>query len=354
MIRRLRKAYSDLPDRDRSVVRVLGVIFLANWTVAAAKIAVGALSGRLTVIADGLHGLLDGANNVLGAGAIVAAARPPDSDHPYGHRKFENVAAMFIGALIALVAWEVLDNIARTVWRQMTVPETVAAAPEPVDWLFVAILAGTLVINGMISFQERRHGERLDSPLLLADASHTLSDCGVTAMSLASLIVGGWAWWVDPLLALGVMVFLVRASWGVIAENLPAITDRAQLDPKAVARVARGVKGVLNADGVRSRGAASEIHADLRLELDGDLTAAQAEAIETKVRRELRAAFPGLTFVGIRHVAKDEAEPKRKKSSAAKRPVSDKRVSDETPLPSELADGKSASAKAPRRSRAKR
>jgi divalent metal cation (Fe/Co/Zn/Cd) transporter len=81
---------SKLPARDKAVVRVFAITLVLNLLVAGAKIVVGLLTGRITIIADGLHSLLDGANNILGIAAIIISARPPDDSHPYGHRKFEN------------------------------------------------------------------------------------------------------------------------------------------------------------------------------------------------------------------------------------------------------------------------
>src|SRR5687768_14705638 len=86
--------------RTRGVVRVLLVTLLLNWLVAAVKIAIGVISGRTAVLADGFHSLLDGANNLVALVAMWQAGQPPDEMHPYGHRKFENLAAMLIGGLV--------------------------------------------------------------------------------------------------------------------------------------------------------------------------------------------------------------------------------------------------------------
>ncbi|GAB4311378.1 MAG: cation diffusion facilitator family transporter [Candidatus Sumerlaeia bacterium] len=282
---------------------MLWIVLGLNWAVSAGKIIVGVLTGRLTILADGLHSLLDGANNLVGIVAIHVASRPPDADHPYGHRKFENVAAMLIGGLIVLIAWELGDNIVRTVYGHLdgdAAPAVIRDGGRP-DWAFVLVLVGTILVNLAVARFETIRGEALRSPLLKADAGHTSSDVAVTSLSLASLLLGGRVWWVDPLLALGVLGFLVHTAWKIIMENVHAFTDRARLDPEHVRQVAEGVTGVMASSGVRSHGPENDIHLDLCITVDRSLTAEQTEEIEHRVRQSLREAFPGLTLIAIHH-----------------------------------------------------
>ncbi len=92
-------------SQDSAVRRVLIVVLVLNLGVAAAKLLVGWLSGSISMVADGFHSLTDGSSNVVGLIALSVAGRPPDEDHPYGHRKFETLAALMIGGLLALTAW---------------------------------------------------------------------------------------------------------------------------------------------------------------------------------------------------------------------------------------------------------
>src|SRR4051812_34552277 len=83
----------DADARYIAVERVLLRVLVLNVSVAAAKIAFGYASGAISILSDGFHSLTDAASNVVGIIGIRAARRPPDEDHPYGHRKYETVAA---------------------------------------------------------------------------------------------------------------------------------------------------------------------------------------------------------------------------------------------------------------------
>src|SRR4051794_8717859 len=96
------------PDRYAEVMRVLVRVLVLNLGVAIAKIALGYASGAISVLSDGFHSLIDSASNVVGIVGVRAARLPPDKDHPYGHRKYETVAASAVTVFLLLVVVEVL------------------------------------------------------------------------------------------------------------------------------------------------------------------------------------------------------------------------------------------------------
>src|SRR6478735_6601664 len=99
-----------VPTRYADVTRVLLRVLVLNLAVAAAKIAFGYASGAISILSDGFHSLTDGASNVVGLVGIRAAGRPPDADHPYGHRKYETVAAGLVTLFLIIVVVEILRN----------------------------------------------------------------------------------------------------------------------------------------------------------------------------------------------------------------------------------------------------
>src|SRR5258707_14697667 len=91
------------PTRYADVSRVLVRVLLLNLAVAIAKIAFGYASGAISILSDGFHSLTDAASNVAGLVGVRAARQPPDEDHPYGHRKYETVAAAVGGVVLLLL-----------------------------------------------------------------------------------------------------------------------------------------------------------------------------------------------------------------------------------------------------------
>jgi cation diffusion facilitator family transporter len=279
-------------ERDRKVARVLWAILVANVTVAILKLVLGLSIGSVAVWADGLHSLLDGTSNVVGLVGIALASKPPDREHPYGHRRFETIAATLIGLLIAAGLVTILASVARSV-----ITGTSEARPTP---LAAALIAVTLVVNLVVSRVEASRGRALKSSLLTADAAHTASDALASLVVLVSFagVAIGWPW-ADWVAALAVSALIARAAYLVLRENLGVLLDRARLDAARVQEVAQSVEGVRVAHDVRSRGLADHVQLDLHLHLDGAVALSTAHAVAERVSAALYEAFPEVTDVLI-------------------------------------------------------
>ncbi|HKH73877.1 MAG TPA: cation diffusion facilitator family transporter, partial [Vicinamibacterales bacterium] len=101
-----------LTDRYTEVTRVLNRVLLLNLVVAVAKIALGYYSGAVSILSDGFHSLTDSASNVVALVGVSVARRPPDADHPYGHRKYETMASLAILVFLVVVLVQVLSAAA--------------------------------------------------------------------------------------------------------------------------------------------------------------------------------------------------------------------------------------------------
>jgi cation diffusion facilitator family transporter len=93
-------------ERNRAIRIVLWAVLAANWVVAGAKLALGLVIDSTAMTADGLHSFIDGGSNVIGLVAMHFASQPADREHPYGHQKFEALAALAIGVMIGMAVLE--------------------------------------------------------------------------------------------------------------------------------------------------------------------------------------------------------------------------------------------------------
>jgi cation diffusion facilitator family transporter len=282
------------------VRRVLAWILVANWAVAIAKLGFGLASRLASVTADGLHSFIDGGSNVLGLVAMSVAARPADEDHPYGHGKFEALASLGIGAMVGIAMLE-LGRMAFDALIHDRHPEA--------DLGLVAVMGVTLVVNVIVTNVERRYGERLKSPLLLADARHTLSDVFVSLAVIASVVL---VWLgvpkVDGIVALLVLVVVAYVAWGIVRQAVGSLSDTARLDPARVKALAESIVGVRRCWLVRSRGMEGSVWVDLKIEVDPLMTTAQAHELSDQVERRLMAEFSQVVdvVVHVEHVEPGE------------------------------------------------
>jgi cation diffusion facilitator family transporter len=288
--------------RYHEVRRVLLLTLVGNVLVAGAKLVVGLVTGSLAMVADGFHSTLDGTSNIIGLASSRLAARPPDADHPYGHRRFETLASMLVGGVLLLTAWELVKN---SVSRLIT-----PGAPPQVTIVSFATMIGTLAVNLVVSTYERREGERLHSEFLLADAGHARSDVLVSLTVLAGLIaVRLGVTWIDPVAALVVVGLIGLTAWQIVRHSASILVDQAALAPEAVIPIVQEVAGVQRVGRVRSRGPADDIHLDLDVRIAGPTTAEQSNAIASEIRAQLRSAFEGLRDIQVYFLPEETGEP---------------------------------------------
>ncbi len=270
-------------QRSRAVRRVLLVILVANLLVVALKAAVGFATGSLAVMGDALHASVDAINNLFGLAVVRVAARGPDADHPYGHAKAETLGALVIVVFLSITLSQLLDH---SLERLLS-----GHAPPDATPLALGVLVLTAAVNLGVVAYETREGRRLRSEFLIADAHHTRADVLITLAVIAGLLLSrqGLAW-ADPVLALLVAAMVVRIAVQILRQALPTLMDEAAVEGEALARVARGVPGVCDAYGSRSRRAGAHSFAELTISVEGAASVTRgheiADAVEAALRRE--------------------------------------------------------------------
>lgn len=275
----------------RDVRRVLWITLGLNLVVSMGKIAVGKLSGSLSMVADGYHSLVDGSNNLIGLFVVGLAYAPPDRAHHYGHRKFESAATLGIGAALLALAYRVVESAFLSV-RQQTVAE--------IGWLNWSVMGATLAVNLFVSAYETREGRRLGSQYLVADAAHTRSDIYVTLGVVASFagVRAGLAW-VDSLVAAGIAAFIAILAVRILVDAFHVLTDRAVIAPERIASVVEAVPGVRGCREARTRGGEGAVYVDLVALVDGAVPLREAHDVADRVEDAVRAAFPAVVDVVV-------------------------------------------------------
>jgi len=262
-----------------SVKRVLAGVLVLNVAVACAKLLVGGLIHSISMVADGFHSLTDSASNVVGLIGIAWAAAPPDEDHPYGHWKYETFAALLIGGLLAMTAWEIL--------RSCLARLTGGGEPEVEPVAFV-VMGVTMLVNIVVATYEHRKGIELGSDLLRADAAHTRSDVFVSMAVIASLIAARYGYpELDIVAALVITFMIARAALQILRRSAERLTDVAAAPSARVREVALSVPGVISVHKIRSRSGPAGAHADLHIQVAPDMRLDEAHEIGHRVADRL-------------------------------------------------------------------
>ena len=294
--RRLSRLEEARSQKSRVTRAVLSVEFVLNLLVASGKMVVGLSTNSLSMVADGYHSLLDGASNVIGFVGMTVASRPPDSNHPYGHGKFETLASMGIGVMLFGAAYKV-------------VAETIARMFDPVEptvtTLSFVVMIVTMGINGGVSFVEWKIGKRVGSQILLSDSAHTRSDVFVSLSVIISLVaVQVGVPWADPIVAALIAGFICYTGYKILHDGIMAVSDVAAVPPEKIREICFAFDQVRGAEQIRTRSLADQVFLDLILIVEPQRTVAESHEVVDRIEARIIEAFPEIRDIVI-HVEPD-------------------------------------------------
>jgi cation diffusion facilitator family transporter len=276
---------SSISSRYAEVAVVLTRVLVLNVTVATAKIAFGYASGAISILSDGFLSLTDSASNIVGLVGIRAAGQPPDADHPYGHRKYETVAAATLAVFLLLMFVEVLRNAFNHLSGR-TAPQAISVAS------FVVMLV-TIAVNLFVVSYESREADRLGSEVLLADAIQTRGDVWSSLTVIIALAGARLGYpMLDPLAALVVAGFIGWAGYQIARATTRILSDRMVIAETDLEQVVLSVPGVLGCHHIRTRGSSDHVFLDLHVWLPPDMHLMDAHALSHVVKDRLMARYP--------------------------------------------------------------
>ncbi|MBI3308823.1 MAG: cation transporter [Candidatus Melainabacteria bacterium] len=267
---------------SRDVKKILIVILVLNIIVLFIKIVAGIMTRSLSILSDAAHSGIDAFNNIVGLFVLKFAAEPPDKEHPYGHGKFETLAAFGIVVFLAITCVEILQtSIGRLIH-----PVNLPLFKIGVVWILVL----TLLINIFVWIYERGRGKLLKSDLLIADATHTGSDVLITLSVLGSqYFIAHGIYWIDPVVAIIIAFIIARAGYEVVTSTVPILVDEAWLDPANISKSAMKINGVKSCYDIYSRRSPSLAFIECKIKVvPKDLYTAHqiADQVEGKLRED--------------------------------------------------------------------
>ncbi len=198
-------------------VSIIGLI--SNLFLAIGKIIVGAISGLISVTADGLNNLSDCGSSAVSFVSFKMSSKPADKEHPYGHERIEYISSMVVSFLILIIAYElVAESIAKII------------SPVSINISIVVLitLVASIAIKCLMYFYYKHNAKIINSELLKASAIDSLSDCISTSIVLISTIVSKFTKFnIDGYAGLVVAVFIAIAGIKILKEVISKLIGQA-------------------------------------------------------------------------------------------------------------------------------
>jgi cation diffusion facilitator family transporter len=272
-----------------------GSIFI-GLAVLGLKFLAARVSGSAALFSDALESLVNVAASLLALYALIAAAKPADRQHPYGHAKVELLSAVATGALILIAAVLIFQRA----YGAIRHPVPLAGLDGGLGLgLLLNALAG--VVNAFWAIVLRRVSRRGRSPALAADSQHLFTDVlttigiiiGLAAALLFHLPV------LDPVIAIIIALEIALSGGMTVLKSLSGLLDEAPPDA-ITARIQHLVRshaaGALEAHDFRTRQAGPASFLEFHLVVPGTMTVAAAHDICDRIEAALKAEMPGVVI----------------------------------------------------------
>ncbi len=273
--------------RDVTLVGVVGNILLTI-----VKLIFGIIGHSQALIADGLHSLSD----LISDGMILIAARysslDADTDHPYGHARFETLATVAVGGLLLLVAGGMLIEATRRLFDS-------ALLWQPTAWsLAIAVLS--ILIKEALYQYTIYVAKQVRSPMLQANAWHHRSDA-ISSVIVLIGVAGSMAGvqWLDAVAAIGVSLMIAQIGWSLSREGVTELVDtgleRQQL--AEIRKIIQSVEGVHTLHELRTRKMGANALVDVHILVNPRISVSEGHQIGDQVRTRLITKIEEITDV---------------------------------------------------------
>jgi cation diffusion facilitator family transporter len=283
--------------------RAAGASILSNSSLILLKLGIGLAMGSMAVIAEAVHSLLDLVAAVIAFFGLRVAYTPPDAGHPFGHGKAENISAFVEGLLILLAAGLVIFEAVRRLITGVEVRLLEAG---------MGVMAFSVVVNIFVSRFLYRVARENDSLALEADARHLTADIFTSVGVLAGLVLVRVTkvYFLDPVIALGVALYIIRTGWEVGRKSFPGLLDArlpAAEERVIVDTIVEHYRQFIDFHELRTRHSGRTHYVDLHLTLSGKTSLEEAHGLCDHLEADIQARLPN-TSVTI-HCEPPEKKP---------------------------------------------
>ena len=282
---------------EKTAVKVSLVSIIGNTVLSLFKLFAGIVAHSGAMISDAIHSASDVFSSIIVIIGVKISAKASDDEHPYGHERFECVAAIVLAVILCItglfIGYTAIENLTSGYIDKLRVPGLLA--------LIAAIVS--IACKEAMYWYTRFYALRLDSSALMAEAWHHRSD----ALSSIGALIGicgarmGYPWF-DAAASLVICLFIVKASYDIFADAIRKMVDRACSEEmqQALLDCAKSQAGVAGVKKLKSRQFGNRVYVDIEILADGSISLNESNIIAERVHTAIETQFPDVKHIMVR------------------------------------------------------
>ena len=287
-------------DREKKAARVTWVGFFTNLILSAAKIVAGVVGRSSAMVADGIHSLSDFVTDFIVIIFIKISSKNEDSDHPYGHGKFETFATMLISFALFIVAIGIFYSGSVKIYEVLN-----GRTIERPTYLALVMAAVSIVVKEGLYWYTIIIGRKIESPAVIANGWHHRSDAFSsigTLIGISGAMFLGERWRIlDPITSVIVGIFIIGVAYKLARPSIQELLEMSlpQEIKQNIEQKIQATPGVITFHHLRTRKNGNAFIIDMHIKVDARSSIVEAHDIATHVENNLKAAFGKHTQVNV-------------------------------------------------------
>ncbi len=269
-------------------VSIARLSILSNTCLIIMKLIVGMISGSVSIISEAIHSSMDLMAAVIAFFSVKVSDNPPDSRHPYGHGKVENISGVIEALLIFVAAiWIIIEAVKKLLGEAIEL-ESIAIGS--------VVMLISAIVNIIVSRRLYKVARETKSVALEADALHLKTDVFTSlgvAVGLGLIMLTGINW-LDPVIAILVALFIIRESYILLKRAFTPLLDEAW-ENDDIDDLEKTLNELhVNYHELRTRIAGNYRFIDLHIDMPKDLSVENAHIYCDQIEKELTTKFENL------------------------------------------------------------
>lgn len=289
-----------MTSREKEIYKVTLIGTAVNALLIVLKLIAGIIGRSSAMVADAVHSLSDFVTDAIVLIFVRIAGLPSDKGHDYGHGKYETLATLIIGFILAMAGVGLLISGIEQVVRSFN--GELLPRPRMVA-LIVAVLS--IASKEWLYRYTVKVGRATESQAVIANAWHHRSD----AISSAGTLVGiagamflGEQWRIlDPLAAVLVSMFIIKSGYDIIRPSVSELLEASlpEIQEREIRTLVMSIDGIKNVHNLRTRRIGCTIAADMHVKMDGGMSLSDAHALASRAEGAIKSRFGENTIVTI-------------------------------------------------------
>lgn len=286
----------DQAEFEKKATKVSVVSIVGNIVLSLLKLLAGIIAKSGAMVSDAVHSASDVFSSIIVIIGIKISSKDSDNEHPYGHERFECVAAIVLADILLItglfIGSDALGKLTGGNYGDIPVPGALA---------MVAAIVSIAVKEAMFQYT-KHYAKLLDSGAVMADAWHHRSDALSSVGALIGIGAARMGFPVmEPVASLVICAFIVKAAYDIFKDAIDKMVDRScdEETEKELKECVLSEEGVMGIDMLQTRVFGNRIYVDMEISVDGNVTLTEGHEIAENVHDLIEKKFSRVKHIMI-------------------------------------------------------